>query len=232
MHQEGPKVAVFIVEGSRGVDDRWDGYHIEFLAPSSGCVPSMFRARSPVVWFFLRSVRLTLDSARACIARRITMHSRLARDRLCFITREPFSSSSLSCSAPACLARSASPARSRFLPLLLRPMRSFPFDKSPPETRAKSGIADSRSRYLIGGQKLASARVLEDGPISGRSVRDNFSTFSRHNAPVCARYCCAIARDVCASANQAISPRRIEQVFCRDVFYLPPFPVRSFLVES
>lgn len=52
------------------------GYHLEFL----GCpaaFPQRFRgcaASQQTVWFFLRSVRLTLDSARAWIAARTATH--------------------------------------------------------------------------------------------------------------------------------------------------------------
>ena len=45
-------------------------------------------------------------------------------------------------------------ARTRFLPLLLlRPIPSFPFDKSLPEIPTKNHVARSCSRYSIGGYR-------------------------------------------------------------------------------
>lgn len=132
----------------------------------SGCVLSKFHGCSSNVWFFLSSVRLTLDSARACVHSRphSTMRCEFARDSLLlqhsraiffrffclpFFLRFRFSSFfGLS-------------ARSRFLPLLLRSIPSSRLINHYRKFRQKITLLVRALDTRLTAQQPASACFLE-----------------------------------------------------------------------
>lgn len=119
-------------------------------------------------WFFLRSVRLTLDStlehahAYTRSVRAFGINLPLCDSQPIFFFRffslpspsRPFPSLPFFLRFFRFSSSFSFSARTRFLPLLLRPIPSFPFDKSLPEIPTKNHVVRSCSRYSIGGYQL------------------------------------------------------------------------------